>query len=263
LFIVIAAVNDAPSISNLGNQTAIISSGAKAVSNFAFGFAPGGGTDEAMQTVSEFVVTNDNPSLFLSQPTIDTSGTLRYTPAATTGTANVGVRVRDNGGTLNGGVELSTFRNFTIALQQPAAVPPTVQSIVFGDGKVQRSMVSSITVDFSSIVTIANGAFTLERRNVSNGTWTSLATSALTIGVATSTISAGTRTRALLTFSGSEILGVSLADGNYRLTVNASLVTANGLNLDGDGNGTAGGNFVRGAVATDNFFRLFGDLWRL
>jgi hypothetical protein len=120
-FILISPINDAPSISILGNQTAAVSSGAKTVNNFAIGFTPGGGTDEASQFISDFVVSNDNPSLFLSQPTIDTSGTLRYTPSATVGTASVSVRVRDSGGIQSGGVDLSTARTFTITLQAAAA----------------------------------------------------------------------------------------------------------------------------------------------
>ncbi|MDZ4850045.1 MAG: S8 family serine peptidase [Pirellulaceae bacterium] len=116
-FIAFAAVNDAPSITLGGNQSARVGSGAKTVSGFATGFLPGGGTDEATQIISDFIETNDNPAIFASQPAIDTSGVLRYTPSTTTsGTATVSVRVRDNGGTLNGGTDLSTARTFTITI---------------------------------------------------------------------------------------------------------------------------------------------------
>jgi hypothetical protein len=43
-------------------------------------------------------------------------------------------------------------------------------------------------------------------------------------------------------------------DGNYRLTILASQVSGNGQPLDGDANGTAGGDF------TMDLFRLFGDV---
>jgi hypothetical protein len=62
------------------------------------------------------------------------------------------------------------------------------------------------------------------------------------------------KTVAVLTFAGSGFEGGSLADGSYTLTVRANLVHDRwGRELDGDGDGTAGGDSVAG------FFRLFGD----
>src|SRR5262249_14469875 len=62
------------------------------------------------------------------------------------------------------------------------------------------------------------------------------------------------KTVAVLTFAGSEFIGGSLADGNYTLTVRAERVHDRyGRELDGDGDGVAGGD---GSVG---FFRLFGD----
>ncbi len=130
---------------------------------------------------------------------------------------------------------------------------PKVGSVVFGEGT-QRSMVNSITVDFDSVVDLTAGAFVLERKNGAN--WDNL-DSELTIGVATSLFN--NNTRATLTFTGSGVIGGSLADGNYRLTMVAANIVWNGLQLDGDGNGIGGDNFVRGTVDTDNFFRMFGD----
>ena len=64
----------------------------------------------------------------------------------------------------------------------------------------------------------------------------------------------GGKTVAVLTFAGSEFVGGSLADGNYTLTVRADRVHDRwGRELDGDGDGSAGGDRV------DGFFRLFGD----
>jgi hypothetical protein len=64
----------------------------------------------------------------------------------------------------------------------------------------------------------------------------------------------GGRTVAVLTFSGAEFVGGSLADGRYTLTVRADLVHDRwGRALDGNGDGSAGGDRV------DGFFRLFGD----
>lgn len=135
-----------------------------------------------------------------------------------------------------------------------AAVAPKVQNVVFGDGGIHRSIVNSITVDFDSVVVLSPGAFVLERKN--GAAWDNL-DSELTIGVATSLFNGNTR--ATLSFTGSGIIGGSLADGNYRLTMIAGNILKGGLQLDGDGNGTGGDNFVRGTLDTDNFFRLYGD----
>jgi hypothetical protein len=62
------------------------------------------------------------------------------------------------------------------------------------------------------------------------------------------------KTVATLTFSGTGIVGGSLSDGDYTLTTLDTLADAAGNQLDGDRDGTAGGN------AVDNFFRLFGDI---
>jgi hypothetical protein len=91
-------------------------------------------------------------------------------------------------------------------------------------------------------VTVDPGAFTL----VMHGG------GAVGLSVATSVVSG--QTVAVLTFPGSGFIGGSLADGNYTLTVHGDKVHDSlGQALDGDGNGTAGGD------RTVDFFRLFGD----
>ena len=50
-----------------------------------------------------------------------------------------------------------------------------------------------------------------------------------------------------------------LADGNYKLTIDASLVGMPGQKLDGDADGVAGGAYEFGDTEIDAFFRLFGD----
>src|SRR5262249_40189713 len=61
------------------------------------------------------------------------------------------------------------------------------------------------------------------------------------------------RTVVVLTFTGADIIGGSLADGNYTLTVRGDRVHDRfGRELDGDGDGTPGGDRV------DGFFRLYG-----
>src|SRR5207244_7352434 len=119
--------------------------------------------------------------------------------------------------------------------------PRTVESAVLNDGSSQRSMVNSLTVTFSGAAILDPGAIKLRRQDGS------LVDSKLSISLVNG------RTVAVLTFAGPEFVGGSLADGSYTLTVRADRVhDCFGRELDGDGNGSAGGDRV------DGFSRLFG-----
>lgn len=121
-------------------------------------------------------------------------------------------------------------------------VPVTVDSVVVNDGAAQRSMVNSVTVTFSGAVTLDPGAIELRRQDGS------------LVGLHADISMLGGKTVAVLTFVGTEFVGGSLTDGGYTLTVRADRVHDRfGQELDGDGNGSAGGDRV------DSFFRLFGD----
>jgi hypothetical protein len=129
-----------------------------------------------------------------------------------------------------------------LSFQINNASPARVGTEVVNDGSAQRSMVNRITVTFDSVVTIDAGAFELRREDAS----------LVGLNIATSVVNG--RTIAVLTFMGSDIIGGSLADGIYNLTVRADHVHDGvGRELDGDGDSFAGGNRV------DNYFRLFGD----
>jgi hypothetical protein len=126
--------------------------------------------------------------------------------------------------------------------------PPTA-AVTINDGAAQRSMVTRLTVTFSTVVTIDPGAFTLQ--HVGGGA----------VGLNPSTSVVNGQTVVVLTFTGTGIVGGSLADGSYALTVSASKVRdQQGTALDGNGDGTAGDDFT----LADNgqargLFRLFGD----
>src|SRR5207249_1871179 len=113
--ITVNAVNDAPVFDAIGNQTAKIGRGSCRVR--ITGVAPGGGSDEAGQTVTLTAVSSD-PAI-VPNPTISGSGatrTLTYVPAANAnGLVTITVTATDNGGTVNGGVDTST-RTFTITV---------------------------------------------------------------------------------------------------------------------------------------------------
>ncbi|GAB4118708.1 MAG: hypothetical protein Tsb0027_12300 [Wenzhouxiangellaceae bacterium] len=119
--VTVNAVNDAPSIVIGADQSVLENAAAQVVPDFASGFAPGGGADEAGQTIQAFVVSNDNNALFAVQPAIAVDGALSYTLAAdTTGSATVSVQVRDDGGVDNGGIDLSPVQTFTINVDAQA-----------------------------------------------------------------------------------------------------------------------------------------------
>ena len=80
------SVNDAPSFTGGPNQTVSSNAGPQTVAGWATGLSAGP-ANESGQALN-FIVTNDNNSLFSAQPAISAGGTLTFTPAAAfTGTA--------------------------------------------------------------------------------------------------------------------------------------------------------------------------------
>jgi hypothetical protein len=123
-----------------------------------------------------------------------------------------------------------------------AGEPQKVESVILNDGSAQRSMVNRVTVTFGGAVVLDPGAIELRRQDGS------LVDAKFDISLVNG------KTVAVLTFAGTEFVGGSLADGSYTLTVLSNHVHDRwGRELDGDGDGSAGGDRV------DAFFRLFGD----
>ena len=88
--------------------------GAQTVNGWATDISAGP-PNESSQAV-DFIVTNDNNTLFSTQPGVSATGTLTYTPAANAnGSATVTVQIHDDGGTANGGVDTSAAQTFTIS----------------------------------------------------------------------------------------------------------------------------------------------------
>ena len=113
--VTVGPVNDAPSFTAGPDQTVLSLAGAQTVPGWATSILSGPG-DESLQSVT-FSVTNDNPGLFAAQPVIAPNGGLTYTPnLLAIGTATVTVRVTDNGGTANGGIDTSPPQTFTITI---------------------------------------------------------------------------------------------------------------------------------------------------
>jgi subtilisin-like proprotein convertase family protein len=123
----VVGVNDRPSFNAGGNQSVLEDAGAQTVLGWATGITAGP-TNESDQEI-EFLMSNDNSTLFSVQPTVSPDGTLSFTPAAqANGMALMTVQLHDNGGTANGGVDTGNPVSLTIAV---AAVndPPTLDPI--------------------------------------------------------------------------------------------------------------------------------------
>jgi hypothetical protein len=138
----------------------------------------------------------------------------------------------------------------------PAAAP-RVSGVAVNAGQAntaQRSRVTNLTVTFDSQVTFANNdvtaAFGLSR--IGGG--------AVGGFTATASVANGVTVVTLSGFTGAETQFGSLADGRYSVLVRASLVSAGGQQLDGDGNGTGGDDYALAGSVANGLFRLFGDV---
>jgi Calx-beta domain-containing protein/parallel beta helix pectate lyase-like protein len=113
--ITVNSVNDAPSFIKGANQTVSNNAGAQTINNWATAISPGP-TNESGQSVA-FQVTTNNVPLFSVLPAISPNGTLTFTPNPNNGgTAQVFVILKDNGGTVNGGVDTSASQSFIITV---------------------------------------------------------------------------------------------------------------------------------------------------
>ncbi len=114
--ITVAPINDAPSFLPGANITVLKDSGAQTINPWATAISAGP-IDEVAQTLNFVNLTNSNPEFFSVAPAISASGVLTFTTAPNAnGTANLSVQLQDNGGTANGGVDISAAQNFTITL---------------------------------------------------------------------------------------------------------------------------------------------------
>lgn len=112
-------VNDPPTFTSSGAQTVNENAGVQRVPLWATGMSPGEGANEVGQTLHFVLIPNDpsSSSLFLVQPSIDSSGNLLYSPAPfANGTANFTVTLVDNGGTANGGQNTSAPHALAITI---------------------------------------------------------------------------------------------------------------------------------------------------
>lgn len=107
----------------------------------------------------------------------------------------------------------------------------------------QRSMVDDIVYSFSEAVNLSGAAAIIAVHNGQGGTAPSLTWTALNPN------SDGSATQWAVSFSGAGVTGISIANGVYDITLNASAVTSD-----------ADPAVSVQPRATDTFFRLFGDV---
>jgi Ca2+-binding RTX toxin-like protein len=83
------------------------------VTGWATAISAGPGETQALN----FIVTNDNNALFSVQPSVTPTGTLSFAPAPNAnGIATVKVKLHDDGGIADGGVDTSAEQTFTITV---------------------------------------------------------------------------------------------------------------------------------------------------
>jgi spore coat protein A, manganese oxidase len=129
--------------------------------------------------------------------------------------------------------------------------PPTVDNVIVNGGAAQRSRVTSLTVQFDSLVTLPGApAMAFELRRQSDNAVVALAAA----------VTNADFTSVTLTFTGGALDFGSLSDGRYTLTVFASQVSNMYGNLDGNDDGAPNDNYNLVGNAANKLFRLFGDV---
>ncbi len=131
----ITCINDEPDFTAANPPAVNEDSGLQSVANWAT-FDAGPSNEDVTQAVSAYIISNSScgGALLTADPSVDTSGTLTYTPTPEQyGTCTFDILVQDNGGTANGGDDTGPIHTYTITVNQvndqpnfTASNPPTV-----------------------------------------------------------------------------------------------------------------------------------------
>ena len=125
-------VNDAPSFTKGPSVYRDEDTGLVIIDTWANPISPGP-DNERTQLVSFEVVSVGTPALFVELPTVTASGSLRFATVANAfGTSTVSLRLKDDGGTANGGVDSSETQVFTIIISPVNDAPVAVDDAVGG-----------------------------------------------------------------------------------------------------------------------------------
>lgn len=121
----VVRVNDAPSFAIGSDVVRDEDAGQQVISGWATAISAG--ADEDTQTITFEVVSNSNPTLFTSGPTVTSDGTLTFETAANaSGSSTIQLRLKDNGGTSAGGVDASDIQSFSITIEPVNDAPTTL-----------------------------------------------------------------------------------------------------------------------------------------
>ena len=165
----VAPVNDAPSFTKGADVTVNEDAGAQTVAGWATARSAGP-ADESAQTLSFEITSNSNTPLFADAGPVSvaTDGTLTFTPESdTSGSATIEVRITDNGGTADGGVDTSATQTFVITVT-PVNDAPTISAIAdFSANENTAGQASFVIADVDG--TLACSAANLSATS-SNGT---------------------------------------------------------------------------------------------
>ncbi|HEY0519770.1 MAG TPA: Ig-like domain-containing protein, partial [Ilumatobacteraceae bacterium] len=113
--ITVVPVNDRPQFIDGGNISVNEDNGPATIGGWAHSIVLGP-IDEQVQTIA-FTVTSGQPALFSSQPAIDPTGTLTFTPAPNAnGSTTVTITATDSGGTNDGGVNASSVHTAILTI---------------------------------------------------------------------------------------------------------------------------------------------------
>ena len=147
----------------------------------------------------------------------------------------------------------------TVDIIDNDAVPAKIESIVVNNGDAQRSKVKVVTVTFDTVATVLPGAFTVEIRS-------DVSPVAPPVGVVTginvATAVVAGKTVATITFTPSSPYvdaSGSLVNGNFQVTIDPAKVLVFATPLVSIPSDPTGGDLVYGDLASDEFYRLFGD----
>jgi hypothetical protein len=121
LSLAVLAVNDPPAFGASDPPATVADSGLVEIPGWASTLAVGPPNESAQVALEYLVDQVSNPALFAEGPVVvlqNGNGTLRYQAGTgATGESSFRVRVRDNGGTANGGVDTSSPQTFKISVR--------------------------------------------------------------------------------------------------------------------------------------------------
>jgi VCBS repeat-containing protein len=238
--ITVNPINDAPSFDVPANAPAVNEdSGAQSIPGFASNISAGP-ANESGQTLTFQVTNNTNKALFSVQPSLAPNGTLKFTPAADAfGSAEVSVRLKDDGRRANGGVDASTEQTFTITIN-PVNDAPRV-SLAEG-GSCSASGVGGTMKLTVADVDTATGGLTLSATS-SNRNLLPNSNISFSGGGAKRTVTISPQANN----SGTANITITVSDGSLKSTQSVSVHV-----------GTNAANTISGTQGTDMLFGLGG-----